>query len=65
MPSGMITIDARRTFAAMLLMSVSEKMQFGTQIPETTKDGERKYTSSAPSPTRLRTACAPCPRSSA
>jgi hypothetical protein len=41
---GTVTVDIRSTFSAMILMSVSEKMQFGTAIPETTKDGERKYT---------------------
>ena len=44
MPGGTITVDVRATFAAMLVMSVSEKMVFGTDQPEITKAGERKYT---------------------
>lgn len=42
--SGNVTVDLRSTFAAMILMGIGEKMQFGTAIPETTRDGERKYT---------------------
>ena len=44
MPSGMITIDPGATFATMLLMSISEKTKFGTDIPDVSATGERKYT---------------------
>jgi hypothetical protein len=41
---GTIHVNADATFAAMILMSVGEKMIFGTDQPEITKDGQRKYT---------------------
>jgi hypothetical protein len=41
---GMLTVDVRSTFAAMIVMSVAEKMKFGTEVPEVNAAGERKYT---------------------
>jgi hypothetical protein len=41
---GMLTVDVRSTFASMLVMSISEKMKFGTEVPEVNAAGERKYT---------------------
>src|SRR5690348_9285000 len=41
---GTITVDVRSTFAAMIVMSIAEKMKFGTDVPEVSAAGERKYT---------------------
>jgi hypothetical protein len=40
---GTITVDVRATFSAMLLMGVSQRLKFGTDEPDITKAGERKY----------------------
>ena len=40
---GTIHVNTDATFAAMILMSIGEKMIFGTEQPEITKAGERKY----------------------
>ena len=40
---GTITVSISETFSTILLMSISEKMQFGTDQPEISKAGERKY----------------------
>lgn len=40
---GTITVDLRSTFAAMIVMSIGEKMKFGTDVPEVSATGERKY----------------------
>lgn len=41
---GTIHVNTDATFAALILMSIGEKMIFGTDQPEITKAGERKYT---------------------
>lgn len=41
---GTIHVNADATFAAMILMSVGEKMRFGTDVPEVSASGEKKYT---------------------
>lgn len=41
---GTVTVDLRATFATMILMGITEKMKFGTEIPEVSASGERKYT---------------------
>jgi hypothetical protein len=41
---GTVTVDLRSTFSAMILMSIAEKMKFGTDVPEVSAAGERKYT---------------------
>jgi hypothetical protein len=41
---GTVTVDVRATFAAMILMGIAEKMKFGTDQPEISATGERKYT---------------------
>lgn len=44
MPGGMITIDARNTYAAAIFMGASQKMIFGSDNePDIAKDGQRKY----------------------
>jgi hypothetical protein len=40
---GTIVIDSGATFAAMLLLSAAPKTRFGTDEPDISKDGERKY----------------------
>jgi hypothetical protein len=40
---GTIHVSTDATFAAMILMSVAEKMKFGTDMPEVSATGERKY----------------------
>lgn len=41
---GTVHVDARATFATILLMSIAEKMKFGTEVPEVNAAGEAKYT---------------------
>ena len=41
---GTVHVDIRATFATILLMSVGEKMKFGTDVPEVSANGEAKYT---------------------
>ncbi len=41
---GTVTVDVRATFAAMILMSIGEKTKFGTDQPDISATGERKYT---------------------
>jgi hypothetical protein len=41
---GTIHVNADATFATMILMSIGEKMRFGTDQPEISASGERKYT---------------------
>jgi len=43
MPSGTLTVNAAQTFSVMLLVSVSQKTKYGTDEPDITKQGERKY----------------------
>jgi hypothetical protein len=43
MPGGVITVDARNTFAAAIFLGAAQKMQFGTDQPDIAKDGQRKY----------------------
>lgn len=40
---GTITVDVRATFSAMLLMGVTQKLKFGTDEPDITRSGEKKY----------------------
>lgn len=41
---GTVTVDLRSTFATMILMGVAVRMKFGTEVPEVSATGERKYT---------------------
>ena len=41
--AGTITVNTKQTFAAMLLISATQKTKFGTDEPDITKSGERKY----------------------
>lgn len=43
MPSGTITVNAEATFQAAILMSAAQKNKFGTDEPDITVNGERKY----------------------
>ena len=44
MPGGMITIDARNTYAAAIFMSAAAKTIFGSDNqPDIAKDGQRKW----------------------
>jgi hypothetical protein len=40
---GTVTVDTRATFTAMIVMSIAEKMIFGTDQPSITKAGEKQY----------------------
>jgi hypothetical protein len=42
--AGTIHIDSAATFSAMLLMSAGVKTKFGTDQPDISSTGERKYT---------------------
>ena len=41
---GTVHVDVRSTFATILLMSIGEKLKFGTDVPEVNAAGEAKYT---------------------
>jgi hypothetical protein len=41
---GTITVDAKQTFATMLLMGAAQKLKFGTSEPDITASGEKKHT---------------------
>ena len=41
---GTLTVDAKQTFAAMLLMSAAPKLKFGTTEPDVSATGEKKFT---------------------
>lgn len=41
---GTIHVAVDQTFSTMILMSIAEKTIWGTDQPEITKSGERKYT---------------------
>lgn len=41
---GTLTVDAKQTFAAMLLMSAAPKLKFGTDQPDVSATGEKKFT---------------------
>lgn len=41
---GTIHVNTDATFATMILMGIAEKTKFGTDEPDITKSGERKYT---------------------
>lgn len=41
---GTITVNAKQTFAAMLLMSAAQKLKFGTSEPDISATGEKKFT---------------------
>lgn len=41
---GTIHVNTDATFTAMILMGIAEKTKFGTDEPDITKDGQRKYT---------------------
>lgn len=42
---GTVKVDVRATFQTILLMSIGEKMRFGTDnVPEVSATGEAKYT---------------------
>ncbi len=40
---GTVHVDIRATFQTILLMSIGEKLKFGTDIPEVSANGEAKY----------------------
>ena len=41
---GTIHVDTDATFSTMILMGIAEKMKFGTDVPEVSALGEKKYT---------------------
>jgi hypothetical protein len=41
---GTLTIDAGKTFATMLVMGISQKLKFGTDDPDISVSGEKKWT---------------------
>jgi len=41
---GTLTVDAKQTFATMLLMSAAPRMKFGTTEPDISATGEKKFT---------------------
>lgn len=41
---GTLTINAKQTFATMLLMSAAPKLKFGTSEPDVSAIGEKKFT---------------------
>ena len=41
---GTISVNAGETFATMLLMSVTQKLKFGTDQPDISASGEKKWT---------------------
>ena len=41
---GTIHVDTDATFATLILMGITEKTKFGTDIPEVSALGEKKYT---------------------
>lgn len=41
---GTITVDTKATFSAMLLMNAAQKLKFGTEEPDITANGEKKFT---------------------
>lgn len=41
---GTLTVNAAQTFATMLLMSAAQKTKFGTDEPDISKTGEKKWT---------------------
>ena len=43
MPGGMITVDARNTYAAAIFMGAVQKTIFGTDQPDIAKDGQPKW----------------------
>ncbi len=43
MPGGMITVDARNTYAAAIFMGAVQKTVFGTDQPDIAKDGQPKW----------------------
>ena len=43
MPGGNLTVNVKQTFSTMILLSASQKIKFGTDEPDVTKAGERKY----------------------
>jgi hypothetical protein len=43
MPGGTITIDARNTYAAAIFMGATAKTIYGTDEPDISRDGQRKY----------------------
>jgi hypothetical protein len=42
--AGTLTVNAKQTFAAMLLMSAEQKTKFGTDQPDISRNGEKKWT---------------------
>ena len=43
MPGGFITVDCKNTFAAAIFLAATAKTIFGTDQPDISKDGQRKY----------------------
>jgi hypothetical protein len=41
---GTLTVNAKQTFATMLLMSAAPKIKFGTNEPDISATGEKKHT---------------------
>lgn len=41
---GTVHVDTRQTFAAMLVMGISPKLKYGTDQPDISPTGERKFT---------------------
>ncbi len=42
---GFVTVDSRATFAAAIFLSAAAKTIFGTDTPDVSKTGERKFSS--------------------
>ena len=40
---GTLTVDAKQTFATMLLMSAAPRLKFGTTEPDISATGEKKF----------------------
>lgn len=43
MPGGFITVDCKNTFAAAIFLGAVGKTIFGSDLPDISKDGQRKY----------------------
>jgi hypothetical protein len=41
--AGTLTVNTKQTFSAILLISATQKTKYGTDEPDITKSGERKY----------------------
>lgn len=41
--AGTLTVNAKQTFTTMILLAASQKTKFGTDEPDVTKQGEKKF----------------------